>query len=186
MSIPSTLISGDSLTWLTAAGVDTVTGLPIDSAAYTLATSFRGSGGSLDVTATTSGTGWSSTITAVQSAGLPAGVYQWASYATKTGVRVTLQTGTLTVTPNLATANSTFEARTHARRMLDAIEAMLENRSTKEQQEYTIATRSLKYIPILELMQWRDHYKREAFSDQQAERLAKGLPTHNRLYVRMR
>jgi hypothetical protein len=35
-------------------------------------------------------------------------------------------------------------------------------------------------------MQWRDHYKREAFSDQQAERLAKGLPTHNRLYVRMR
>jgi uncharacterized transporter YbjL len=186
MSIPSTLISGDSLTWLTAAGVDTVTGLPIDSAAYTLATSFRGSGGSLDVTATTSGTEWSSTITAVQSAALPAGVYQWASYASKAGVRLTLYSGTITITANLAAANSTFEARSHNRKMLDAIEAMLESRATKEQQEYTIGTRSLKYIPILELLQLRESYKREAFSDQQAERLAKGMPTHNRLYVRMR
>jgi uncharacterized transporter YbjL len=186
MSIPSTLISGDSLTWLTAAGVDTVTGLPIDSAAYTLATSFRGSGGSLDVTATTSGTEWSSTITAVQSAALPAGVYQWASYASKAGVRLTLYSGTITITANLAAANSTFEARSHNRKMLDAIEAMLESRATKEQQEYTIGTRSLKYIPILELLQLRESYKREVFNDQQAERLAKGMPTHNRLYVRMR
>jgi hypothetical protein len=70
--------------------------------------------------------------------------------------------------------------------MLDAIEAMLESRATKEQQEYTIGTRSLKYIPILELLQLRESYKREVFNDQQAERLAKGMPTHNRLYVRMR
>jgi hypothetical protein len=184
MAFPTSLISGDSATWLTAAGVDSVTGLPVDSTTYTLSTSLRGSGGSLDVTATTSGTGWSSTITTAQSAALPPGLYQWASYASKAGVRLTLYSGTITITANLATANSTFEARTHNRKMLDAIEAMLESRATKEQQEYTIGTRSLKYIPILELSQLREHYKREVFRDVQAERLAKGLPTHNRIYVR--
>lgn len=186
MSIPSTLISGDSLTWLTAAGVDTATGLPVDSGTYTLSTSLRGTGGTLDIAGAASGTGWSSTITTTQSAALKAGVYQWATFASKAGVRVTLESGTITMTANLAAANSTFEARNHNRRMLDAIEAMLESRATKEQQEYTIGTRSLKYIPILELLQLRESYKRDVFADEQAEKLSKGLPTHNRLYVRMR
>jgi hypothetical protein len=183
MGLPLSITAGDTLVFNTSAGSDS-SGNAVTAAAYTLSTSIRGSGGSIDAAGTANGSDWQTTIAGTSTANLAPGQYQWASYASKTGVRVTLETGTLTVLANLATATS-FEARSHARRMLDAIEAMLERRATKEQQEYTIGNRSLKFIPLPEILQLRTAYRGEVAREANAERIARGLPTQNKVLVRL-
>lgn len=72
---------------------------------------------------------------------------------------------------------------THAQRMLTAIEGLLEGRDDVE--EYTIAGRSLKRMPMGELMKMRDKYKAEVAAEQRAERIAAGLDGAGRVMVRL-
>jgi hypothetical protein len=90
-------------------------------------------------------------------------------------------TGTLSVRPSFAVAT---DGRTHARKVLDAIEAVIEGRATSEVAEYQIAGRELRYIPIPELLQLRDKYRGEVLREDAASRAARGLPDPRRVFVR--
>lgn len=57
----------------------------------------------------------------------------------------------------------------HAQKVLDAIEAVLEKRATLDQQRYSIADRELVRTPIPELLLLRDRYRSEV----RRERLSK-------------
>lgn len=92
----------------------------------------------------------------------------WAPGAYWYCVRVTdgtdvhqVEEGTVTVEADLATAEPGFDGRTHAEKVLAAIEAVLENRATISQQSYTINNRSLQRTPIGELMKLRAYYRAE-------------------------
>lgn len=58
-----------------------------------------------------------------------AGRYDWIASVTDGTDRYQVGSGSLRILPNLASATA-FDGRTHARRMLDAIEATLEGRGT--------------------------------------------------------
>jgi len=73
---------------------------------------------------------------------------------------------------------------THARRVLTAIEAVIEGRASKDQEEYTIGTRSLKRTPIKDLLVLRDAYKAEVAHEDAQYRLAQGLPNPRKVRVR--
>ena len=49
----------------------------------------------------------------------------------------------------------------HVRRVIDAIEAVIERRATKDQKSYSIDGRSLERTPIDELLLLRDRYRAE-------------------------
>ena len=53
-----------------------------------------------------------------------------------------------------------LDARTHAEKTLEAIEAWIENHDPAVA-EYEIAGRRMKYIPIDQLLKMRDQYRRE-------------------------
>ena len=110
-----------------------------------------------------------------------AGTYTWRAQVSKAGEVYTISTGTLSIRPNFATAT---DGRSHARKVLDGIEAVIEGRATSEVGEYQIAGRSLKYIPIPELLALRDKYRAEVLREDAAERTARGLPDQRRTYVR--
>ncbi|AVO37384.2 hypothetical protein [Pukyongiella litopenaei] len=57
--------------------------------------------------------------------------------------------------------NSTYDARRHEQRVLDAVEAVIEGRATKDQESYTINGRTLTRTPIADLLKLRDHYRVE-------------------------
>lgn len=90
---------------------------------------------------------------------LPPGLYRWAAFASRDDDRRTLDSGTLTVRPDLESAGQ-IEARSHAQRMLDAIEATLLKRATRDQQSYEIEGRRLDRTPIADLERLRNHYRR--------------------------
>jgi hypothetical protein len=59
--------------------------------------------------------------------------------------------------------------------VLDAIEAIIEKRSTKDQDSYSIQGRSLGRTPIADLILLRDRYRAEWVREQRAERIRNGL-----------
>lgn len=71
---------------------------------------------------------------------------------------VTVGEGFFKVLPALTSA--TGDIRSHARKVLDAINATIEKTATKEQQSYTVAGRSLARRSIDELLTLRDRYQR--------------------------
>lgn len=61
--------------------------------------------------------------------------------------------------------------KSHAERVLDAIEATLEGRATKEQTEVQVAGRMVRYLSLTELMAARSQYKNLVQAEQAANNL---------------
>ena len=74
---------------------------------------------------------------------------------------VTVETGETRIAPDLAAMDQGVDNRNHVRKVLDAVEAVIENRATIDQQSYQINNRSLQRTPISELLRLRDRYKAE-------------------------
>ena len=89
------------------------------------------------------------------------GNYNWVSYITRTSdsARVKLEEGFVEIQDNYATTSASV--RSHAKIVLDAIEAVIENRATMDQNSMSIAGRSLSRLSIDELLTFRARYKTE-------------------------
>ena len=90
-----------------------------------------------------------------------AGDYSYQLYASDGTDRYIVESGQITVRPNYADASSGYDARSFAKRALDAIEAVIESRASQSQLEYSIAGRQLKYIPPADLLLLRDRFRTE-------------------------
>jgi hypothetical protein len=91
------------------------------------------------------------------------GSYDWRARVTNAEEVYTAATGRLTVAPSFGAAG---DVRSHARRALEAIEAVLEGRATSATAEYEINGRRLKYIPLIELHAMRSKYQREVAAEE--------------------
>jgi hypothetical protein len=81
----------------------------------------------LAITATQSGTAHAVSVAPTVTATYSAGPYEWVARVSDGTDVHTIATGRLTILPAVGTA---MDTRSHARRMLDAINAMLEGRAT--------------------------------------------------------
>lgn len=174
-----TLIAGDTLSFPTS-----VPEYPAsDGWTLTYRLVPRSSGSVITITASAVGDDYEVNEAAAVTALWGAGEYTWAGYVTKGTERYTVDQGTITVKPNPGSA-TTWDGRTHARKTLDAIEAVIANRATMDQEEYAINGRSLKRTPVAELIKLRSFYKAEVFREEEAERMSAGLGSRRRVYVR--
>ena len=122
-------------------------------------------------------------VAAATTAGYTAGTYSWQAYVTKGAERHMVGSGNIKVLPNLAAA-STLDNRTDSKKILDAITAVILNRASLDQQEYMIQGRKLVRTPMVDLIKLRDKYAAIVKSEDNAQKIAQGLPTGNRIYVR--
>lgn len=134
------------------------------------------------LTASASGDSHAVTVSAAASSSHFSGVYDWIARVSKAGEVYTVGSGRITVLPSLVA--STADLRTHARKTLEAIEAVIEGRATQDVLEYQIAGRSLKRIPVNDLLVLRDRYRAEVAREDAANRVANGLPDRRRVFVR--
>ena len=100
-------------------------------------------------------------IEATSTASYTKGNYNWVSYMTRSSdsARVKLEEGFVEVQDNYAT--TTASVRSHAKIVLDAVEAVIENRANIDQSSMSIAGRSLSRMSIDELLTFRARYKAE-------------------------
>jgi hypothetical protein len=114
----------------------------------------------VEITATTvNTTDYRVQATPTATAAWTPGAYNWFRWVEKAGERQSLGSGSLTVQVNPATVAQGADIRSQAEAALDAINAVLANRATVDQQEMSIAGRSLKRMTVDELLKLRGYYK---------------------------
>lgn len=139
----------------------------------------------IDITASADGDAFSVTVASATTTGYTAGDYFWAARVKKGAEEYEIGKGRLTIQPNLAAITAgTYDGRTHARKVLEAIEAVLEKTATREQEQIQIAGRALILRKVGDLLVLRDRYRAEVNREEQAEAIERGDKPKNRLMVR--
>ncbi len=153
ISEPASITAGDSLTWrITLADY-----LPSDG--WALSYTLISSAGVIAFASAADGDAHLVSVPATTTVGWAPGVYRWSAAAVSGADRYTLRSGTITIAPDPAQAVAT-DTRSHARRMLAAIEAWLESRDPGVA-SYTIHGRQMQYIDLADLLAIRDRYRAE-------------------------
>jgi hypothetical protein len=122
------------------------------------------------------------TVAATATAGWAPGDYTWTARATKAAEKYSIRRGRITVTADLTSA---ADQRSHAEKVLDALEAMLEGKATKDQQGYSIAGRSISRMTPTEIREWRDDYSKKVAAQRRKEARERG-ETKPSTFVRTR
>jgi len=164
--VPGSLIAGDAWAWR-ADGFASVYPSPDYALAYHLAP--RSGGAALRVPVTVDAAGMLAAVASEATAETVPGPWSWALKVTRAtdGAAVTVASGHLTICPNPASGADT---RTQARRLLDAVNAVLERRAGKDVDAYTIEGRSLTKIPFMELRATRAKLMREVAAEENGGR----------------
>ena len=191
MSIPFQFSQGEKVTWDLASSVN-FANESVTNGNYTCKYYLRSiNGGSLTITGTNKGTGWTFVITSTQTSELESGKWQYQAVATQSGGtdNVTLERGVLTVDATLVYTGSNpgkIDLRTDAEKMVEKIEAALLAIVTNKAEEYTIGDRTFKYMDISELRRLRSIYKTQVNREQRADKIkqGKGDPFINNLIFR--
>ena len=111
------------------------------------------------------------------------GNYNWVSYMTRSSdsARVKLEEGFVEIQDNYAT--TTTSVRSHAKIVLDSIEAVIENRANIDQASMSIAGRSLSRMSIDELLTFRDRYRAEYLKEVKQLRIKNNRGSGNTIKV---
>lgn len=160
MTEPTHIRAGDSATWereeLAYSADD----------GWTLRYALRGPA-DINIEAVGNGTLHTVTLTSADTSDWVAGDYTAVVYVeSDAGERVTLGSGMIQVLPDLVAA--TGDQRSHVKRTLDALQAMIERRATKIQEEYEVEGHRIKYMPLDMLIKLRDRYAR-LYDNEQVE-----------------
>lgn len=157
---PQSVTAGDTLQWTIA--------LPDYPASdgWTLKYNLVGAAGQIAIESTPDSDDHLVSVSPATSAVYTPGRYRAAKYVEKgadeTLERVTLGTLDMVVAPNLAGATAASDTRSHARKVLDALEALIEGRATRSDKSYTIdisgSRRSIESLTVIELLEARDRY----------------------------
>lgn len=155
--IPRTMVQGETITWEECAPEYPA------SEGWVLKYVFRGNvaSASFNVTATATGDDYLVEIASGTTTGKPVGRYDWQSYVELSGEKHYLRFGVISLLQNLADSTAPYDGRSYNEKMLAAIDAVLENRVTKDVEAYSINGRSLTKIPFATLRLERDRYARK-------------------------
>ena len=179
------LVAGDSYSWLDDATTDNL-GNAIMPGDYSLLYCLRGPV-ILDLVATTQGNQWLTTITATQSATLPAGDVYWQAFATKGSNRITLGSGKFVVSANLQTASINYDGRSQIKKDLEAVQAAMRAIiAGGAVQKYAIGTRQLEKMQMSSLIELESRLKYQLSLEEKAQKMANGDGNPHSMYVRFR
>lgn len=179
---PAKIRAGDTITWRRM-----LAGYPA-SQGWTLYYRGINSAAKFDITAAADGDSHLVSVAKTVSDDYVAGDYILLSWVASATERVTLPQGRITVLPDLAAVSAAgYDARSHAKKMLDAIDAALLGLSSGERLavvEADAASHRIKY-DFTGLMKLRNLYAAAVRAEENAERASIGLGSRNKLNVRL-
>jgi hypothetical protein len=179
---PDQIVVGDRVTWRKKnLGSD----YPSTAYAVKYVSRLTSGGGTheFQVTGTADGNDYLFTITSTASASFDIGDHHWQLEITRSSdsERIVTQTGSWHIITDL---DNNVDPRSHAHIMLDKIETVLQGRADADVLSYSINGRSLSKIPPDELVQWRDHYRREVAFEHREDHVRNGRAHGGTIKVR--
>ena len=178
---PARVRAGDTVTWRKSLAL-----YPANDG-WTLHYRLINASAKFDITATADGASHLVSVPIATTDDWAAGDYTLLSWVSNGTERVSLPTTRITVLPDLAAQTTGYDSRSHARKLLDAIEAALLSYSSGERLgvvQAELTGRKLAY-DFNGLMKLRNLYAAEVRAEEDTERLAAGLRTRNKINVRL-
>lgn len=176
---PTKVFAGDTITWKKSLSDY----LPSDgwSMTYVLVNS----GAKITFNTTADGDDHLVSVDTTTSAGWAAGTYRWTSFLIKDSDRYSYEYGEIEIKPDVI-AGDAYDTRSTVKTILDAIEAVLAKKATKDQAAMIMpfGGRRIDRYPIEDLLKWRDKFKAEYAQEQRAERLEQGLGGRRKILTR--
>lgn len=189
MRIPARVRDLDAVSWLDQPTVD-VFGQPIDATTHTLTYFLRAAtaGAGETIISTAQGSEWLFTWQVNENLGSSL-VYYWQAVAQVIAgaAKTTLGSGSIVVDPSLAYTGTpgAFDARTQAQKDLDAVQAAIRAMvAGGAVAKYTIGTRRLEKMEVVDLLQLESKLKAEVVREKRAEMIANGLGSPTNMFVR--
>lgn len=154
----------------------------LNPASWTSTAYFTNSANSYSVTASDNGDGrFLFDASAAVTSTWVAGDYKLSIQYTDGSETYVAEVTSVLVEPALGSAT---DVRSHAKKVLDALESTLEGKASQDQLSYSIRGRSLSRMSPGELLEWRDKYKAEYKREVDAENIANGMGTSSVIRVR--
>lgn len=109
---------------------------------------------------------------------IDAGIYNYRAYLTHktSSQKITLITGRVEII--------SLDYKSHARKVLEAINATIESKATNIQSEMSINGRAIKYYSLSDLLKLQSLYERKVQSEEDKERSRAGIGSRNKVKVR--
>ena len=130
---PAELRAGDTWAWRRS----DLSNYPAPT--WSLSYLFRNAANNFDIAAAADGADHLVSVAPAASAAFPAGSYHWYAFVTDGVDKHQVDAGALEVLPDISAA-AAYDGRSWAKRVLDAVEAALENRATADQLDLINAT----------------------------------------------
>ena len=153
---PEVLVIGDFWRWKRD---DLKTDYPVASYALSYNARLQGTGSTtFAITASEGSDTYSVEVGSSTTGSYTAGTYEWSAFITRSSdsQRIQIDAGIWTIEENRA--SSSADPRSHAKKMLDKLEATLEDLATRLTSSYSIADRSNTLRRMEEVSQMRDKY----------------------------
>ena len=123
-------------------------------------------------------------VAATTTADWGVGMYNWIAQAVKGAEKYTLRRGQIDIRSDFAAAGAGLDARTHVKKVLDALEATILGKASKDQLSYTINSRSISRMSADEVTTWHSHYTALYRDELDAERISRGQKSKSKIRVR--
>lgn len=179
---PTTLVIGDLWRWRRTDLSDLY-----DPTTYDLKYSAKlltSAGTPIDITATSDATGFYVDVGSATTDTFTPGDYSWQAYIIRKSdsERIRVDNGRWTFVANFDT--DTEDRRSHAKKMIDMLESVLENRADDGVLYYMIGNRQISKIPPAELRKLLNDYRAEYKRELAKEAVARGDKNPNSLTAR--
>ncbi|MDF1536075.1 MAG: hypothetical protein P1S46_06165 [bacterium] len=175
---PSQVRAGDTVKWTRALS-------DYPPATWTLSYALRGLPGEIDITASDNGDGTHLvSVAPATTAVWEPGVYNWSAKVTDGSDVYTVDLGSIIVLEDLSSVSGAYDGRTHARKTLDALEAVIQGRASRSDLNYTIAGRSLQHMSHKEIRDEWSFWRQQVVMEEKAERIANGEGHSGRIKAR--
>lgn len=172
---PDEAVAGDLWSWKKS-----VPGYPA-SEGWALTYHFANSSANFSISASGDGADFLVEVTPENPA---PGLYNWAATVKKGAARITVGSGSITVHPDPESGSA--DLRSYAQKIVDAIEAVIEKRASKDQENYSIDGRSLARTPIADLLLLRDRFRKELANEKAKNRIAQGRKSRRNIRLRFK
>ena len=179
---PLKIVVGDFLQWKKTALAETYP--PSLYSANYVARVAAGNSSEIQLAATERTGYYLFTVASSTSSSFTPGFYHWQLEITQTssGNRIVVERGEFEAIQDLD--NNGADPRTHAEIMLDKIQSLLVGRADKDVSSYSIQGRSIAKMSVVDLLQWRDYYRKEVLKERRDNAIALGKPTKTTMKVR--
>ncbi len=176
-SVPASVYAGDTLNWLIS-----FSDFPA-SDGWVLSYGFRSNNGSaINFSSSSSGDDFALDVTAADTATWVPGSYKGVARVVNGSVSHTIWKGSIEVLPN--PLDTDYDPRSHARKCLDAINAVLEGKASKDVLSTTIAGQSIQRLTWTELLQAKSFYQGLVDGETNAENLENGQGSSSNVLIR--